>query len=201
MRKILISILFIFLFLSECHSKPVPKHLNNICEVFQQYPQWYWITKRVRHCWGIPISVQMAIVYQESHFKAYAEPPRRRLLGIIPWFRPTTATGYAQAVDETWRRYLKAVGQLSGDRSDFNDAVNFIGWYANLAHHKLGISKTDTFALYIAYHEGIEGYREKIYRHNKELLSIAHHVAHQASIYQIQLLRCEQKLPQHAWWL
>lgn len=106
----------------------------------------------------------MSFIYQESHFNSHAEPPRRRLLGFIPWFRWTIASGYAQALDETWRHYFKAVGKLSGNGNDngndngngngndFSDAIYFVGCYANLAHIKLDISKTDTFSIYLAYH-------------------------------------------------
>ncbi|ABS78238.1 hypothetical protein CbuD7D7780_11175 [Coxiella burnetii] len=202
MKKILILLLLIsLLFLDGCHSKSPPQNLQNVCEIFQQYPEWFWAAKTTRHRFGIPISVQMAIIYQESHFNSHAEPPRQRLLGFILWFRPTSASGYAQAVDGTWRRYLKAIGKLSGNRNDFSDAIYFIGWYANLAHIKLGISKTDAFSIYLAYHEGIKGFRKKTYRHNKKLLTLAsHQVAKQAHHYRIQLLRCEPSLPQKPWW-
>ena len=60
--------------------------------------------------WGVPIPVQMAIMHQESHFVADAQPPRTWLLGIIPWFRPSSAYGYAQAIDETWDDYLDKAG-------------------------------------------------------------------------------------------
>ena len=131
-------------------------------KIFQKYSEWFWVAKTTRHRFGIPISVQMAIIYQESHFNSHSELQRRRLLGFIPWFRRTSASDYAKAVNETWWRYLKAVGKLSGNRNDFSDAIYFIGWYANFAHIKLGISKTDAFSIYLAYHEGIKGFRKNL---------------------------------------
>ncbi len=88
MKKFLILLLLIsLLFLDDCHSKSSPQNLQHVCEIFQQYPEWFWAAKTTRHRFGIPISVQMSFIYQESHFNSHAEPPRRRLLGFIPWFR------------------------------------------------------------------------------------------------------------------
>ena len=40
----------------------------------------------------------MSFVYQESSFKADARPEREKILGFIPWFRPSSAVGYSQAL-------------------------------------------------------------------------------------------------------
>lgn len=187
-------------FLIGCHSLPPPKHSKNICKIFEEYPKWYWATKKSRHKWGVPISVQMAIIYQESHYRAGAKPARRKLFDIIPWFRPSTASGYTQALDETWRLYIKSQGMLSGGRDDFSDAVDFIGWYANLAHHTVHISCRNARDLYLAYHEGIHGYHTRTYRHKKWLIRIADKVQHNATRYRMQLLHCESRLPREPWW-
>lgn len=197
--------LYLIVFLSPtlfigCRSTPPPKHPNDICKIFTQYPSWYWSTKKSYKKWGIPISVQMAIIREESHFRAEAEPARRKLFGVIPWFRSTTASGYTQAVDETWRRYIKSQGLLSGARDDFARAADFIGWYANLAHHELHISRDNARNLYLAYHEGIDGYQERSYLQKKWLIRIADKVQHNASRYRIQLLQCERLLRREHWW-
>lgn len=187
-------------FLSGCHATAPPKHPKNICKIFTEYPSWFWSTKKSYHKWGVPINVQMAIIYEESHFRAHAEPPHRQLLGFIPWFRPTTATGYAQAVDETWHRYIKSQQRLSGARDDFAEACNFIGWYADFAHHQLHIARHNARALYLAYHEGIGGYRRRSYVHKKWLLHVANKVQRNATRYGVQLLRCSDRLPREPWW-
>ena len=49
----------------------------------------------------------MAIIRQESSFDPNAAPERNKLLGFIPWKRPSSAKGYAQAVEGTWEEYKK----------------------------------------------------------------------------------------------
>jgi len=187
-------------FLMGCHTASPPKHPSNICKIFKEYPRWYWSAKHSREKWGVPISVQMAIIYQESQFRAKAKPVRHKLLGVIPWFRPTTASGYTQAVDETWREYIKSQAMLSGSRNDFANATNFIGWYADKAHDKLKISRQNARNLYLAYHEGIGGYRNRTYVRKKWLMIIANKVQRMAKHYRVQLLQCENRLPKEPWW-
>ena len=196
---IIFGIGFIVL-LSGCDSSTPPSHPNNLCRVFRDRPTWYWAAKESRHKWHIPISVQMAIMHQESHFLSGAEPPRKKLFGKIPWFRPTTALGYAQAVDETWRRYVKSVGKVSAGRDDFSDAVDFIGWYAHLLHRKLGIANSDARSIYLAYHEGMDGYHRRTYLNKLWLLHVANKVQRHATRYRKQLLRCEKHLPNKPFW-
>lgn len=195
----------IFLFLLSClligcQAGSPPKHPNNICKIFQEYPSWYWSAKKTRQKWHVPISVQMAIMYQESQFRSQAKPKRHKLFGIIPWFRPTTASGYTQAVDETWREYIKSQSMLSGARDNFADATNFIGWYADKAHSRLKISRQNARNLYLAYHEGINGYRNRVYLRKKWLIGIAHKVQRRAALYRAELLYCEKRLPKEPWW-
>ncbi len=72
---------------------------------------------------------------------------------VFPLWRKSSSYGYAQAKDETWRWYERSIGK-NRDRDDFSDAIDFIGWYNNQSVRTLGISRTDTFSLYLAYHEG-----------------------------------------------
>ena len=123
-----------------CTPSP-PDHMDNICKIFKQYPNWYWDAQEVQKHWGLPINVLMAIVHQESHFSAKAKPPRQKLLFIIPWFRPTSAYGYSQAVNNTWKSYKRDTGKKYVSRDAFGDAADFIGWYASQAHKRAGISK------------------------------------------------------------
>ena len=81
-----------FLFsLAACTSVP-PKNSDNICATFREKEDWYDDAKKSYEKWGVPIHVQMAIMHQESHFVADAQPPRTSLLGIIPWFSPPVPT-------------------------------------------------------------------------------------------------------------
>ncbi len=185
--------------LTSC-APPPPKHIDNICSIFREYPNWYWDASATRKKWHLPISVLMAIIYQESHFRANAAPPRERILWIIPWKRPTSAYGYSQAVDGTWDAYKQDTDHHWSSRDAFGDAANFIGWFAHRAHERAGISMTNAYAQYLAYHEGIGGYLARTYRSKQWLIDIAHSVQRRAWVYRSQLLRCESSLPQKPWW-
>ena len=168
-----------------------PKNSDNLCATFTEKEDWYTDARQSYEKWGVPISVQMAIMHQESHFVADAKPPRIWLLGIIPWFRPSSAYGYAQAKDETWDDYLDKAGSWRADRDDFADAADFIGWYGNASHAQLGIAKWDAKNLYLAYHEGNGGYQRKSYVNKEGLKRIADKVAYRAKLFQRQLDACK----------
>jgi hypothetical protein len=176
--------------LAACTTLP-PKNSDNICATFREKDDWYADAQESYKKWGVPISVQMAIMHQESHFVADAQPPRVWLVGIIPWFRPSSAYGYAQVKDETWDDYLDAAGGWTSDRDDFADAADFIGWYCNISYSRLGISKGDAKNLYLAYHEGHSGYKHKSYLKKAWLQRVADKVAYRARLFQSQLGACK----------
>ncbi|ODN42172.1 transglycosylase SLT domain-containing protein [Piscirickettsia litoralis] len=192
----LIALFIVPLILTGCATAP-PQNINNICSIFREYPKWYWAAKDSRKKWGVPISTQMAIIYYESHFRYDAQPPRTTLLGFIPWSRPTSAYGYAQATDGTWAAYQRATGNTSASRTDFADAIDFVGWYANRSSSRLGIARNNAYSLYLAYHEGDGGYRSRSYLKKRWLLDKAHQVRNKANSYYSQLIRCESSLPKN----
>lgn len=194
-----LSIGLLLSLLSAC--APAPPHQPlNICSVFRQYPRWYRDAHQTERRWGVPVSIQLAIIHQESHFHADAKPARGKILWVIPWARPTTAEGYAQAVNGTWHLYLKQTQRSRASRSSFAAASDFIGWFGARAHRKLGISRNDAYTLYLAYHEGIEGYRHRTYLHKTWLKKVAYRVSATAAQYHQQLVRCERSLPRYSWW-
>ncbi|MCX7097908.1 MAG: hypothetical protein NTV43_08400 [Methylococcales bacterium] len=176
--------------LAACTASP-PRNSDNICDTFREKEDWYADAKQSYEKWGVPIPVQMAIMHQESHFVADAQPPRQWLLGFIPWFRPSSAYGYAQALDDTWENYLDQAGGFSADRDEFADAADFIGWYSSQSHAKLGIQKGDAKNLYLAYHEGHRGYQHKSYLQKAWLKRVAEKVAFRARLFQYQLGTCK----------
>lgn len=184
--------------LTGCASYP-PSDVNNLCSIYRQYPSWYSAAKDVEKRWKVPVVVQMAIIHQESKFDASARPPRRKLLFIIPWKRPSSAYGYAQALRSTWTDYKHKNGGIFSSRGDFADGVDFIGWYANEAYRKAGISRSDTYNLYLAYHEGVGGYQRKTYLQKPWLLAVARKVQAKAGLYRMQLDRCEGSFKPHSW--
>jgi len=183
--------------MSSCITPP-PKDTENICKIFKEYPKWYWATQESQRYWGVPIPVQMAILHQESHFKAKAKPPRRKLLGFIPWFRPSTAYGYTQALDSTWQDYKAKTGNKIASRNNFRDAVDFIGWYLNHTSKRIGVAKYNAYALYLAYHEGAGGYEKKSYLKKPWLIKVARRVAWRSRMFSRQIKECQ--LPARHWW-
>ncbi|MDF1677073.1 MAG: transglycosylase SLT domain-containing protein [Legionellaceae bacterium] len=184
--------------LSGCATTP-PRHVNNICSVFKQHPEWYADTKAAEKRWHVPQTTQMAIIHQESKFNARAKPERTKLLWVIPWTRPSSAYGYAQVLDTTWSGYKRSTGRMFASRSNFADAADFIGWYANQARARAGISPHNTKALYLAYHEGIGGYQRGTYWRKRWLVQVARKVETRAKIYEAQLSRCEATVKRKAW--
>ena len=175
--------------LTGCISTP-PRSPNNLCAIFQERPSWYRAAQAAEKRWAISPAVMMAVMYQESSYVADARPPRKRLLWIIPWRRPSSAYGYAQATNETWADYKRATTRRFVDRDDFDDAVDFIGWYMARANRELGIHPTDARRLYLAYHDGIGGYRRGTWQRKGWLQSAAGNVAARAARYRSQLDNC-----------
>ena len=176
-----------------CATSP-PQNITDACEIFEEKDGWYDGTKDAYEKWGVPVHVQLAIIHQESRFQHDAKPPRRKVLGVIPWTRRSSAYGYAQIKDSTWDWYRDKTGNRWADRDDFDDAVDFVGWYGNTSHRMLGISKWDAYNQYLAYHEGHGGYKRKTYRKKKWLVNAAQKVERNAKRYRTQLARCEDDL-------
>jgi hypothetical protein len=158
--------------------------------MFRQYPEWKYATLETQRKYGVPITVQMAIIHQESSFVADAKPPREKLFGIVPWNRPTSALGYSQAIDHTWRLYKRSAGRYWAERENFADADDFIGWYASRAKLLSGVQPTDAYSLYLAYHEGLHNYNHQSYYGKPWLLHVARRVQARARTYYGQLTRC-----------
>ena len=182
-----------------CASAP-PKNVENICAIFKEKKSWYKAAKKSEERWGTPKHVQMSIIRQESSFKFDAKPPRGKLLGFIPWKRPSDAYGYAQALDSTWGWYKDDTGHRFADRDDFKDAIDFVGWYTHTSYKTVGISKWDPYNQYLAYHEGQNGWKRGTHRRKDWLKSTARQVDHRAKEWGAQLKRCEDDLDD-GWWI
>jgi hypothetical protein len=177
-----------------------PDNVENICEIFDDRYSWYKAANDSEQRWGTPKHVQMAIMRQESSFIFNARPPRTKLLGFIPWKRPSNAYGFAQALDDTWLWYLEDTGRGSASRDNFEDAIDFVGWYTNKSNRAAGISKWDPYNQYLAYHEGQSGWRNKSYEQKTWLKQKARHVDTRAKKWWGQLQGCEEDL-ESRWWL
>jgi hypothetical protein len=170
-----------------------PKRTDNVCSIFLGETDWYKDAKRAEKRWGTPIHIMMAIINQESSFRAKVRPKRPTFL-FIPLPRKSSAYGYAQAQNPAWNDYRKDTGNWSHDRDDFGDAINFVGWYTNKSHSRLKISKWDAYKQYLAYHEGWGGYSRSSFKKKPKLIKVAGKVKRQAEIYGGQLKDCRDKL-------
>ena len=181
-----------------CSSAP-PRQPDDLCAVFEERPGWYHDARAAEQSWGIPIHVAMAFVHRESSYVSDARPPRGRLLWVIPWTRPSSAYGYAQATNEAWEDYRRDTRRVLANRASFEDAVDFIGWYNHRSARQLGIARNNAYHLYLAYYEGPTGYRRGSWRHKPKVKGYAQKVASKAARYQAQLDRCEDDLGGGFW--
>ena len=181
-----------------CATTP-PREPDDLCAIFEEKRGWYKVAKKAESKWGAPMHIPLAIMYQESAFRHKARPPRTRVLKFIPWRRPSSAYGYAQAVDGTWRHYLAETGQYWRRRTDFADATDFIQWYLAEAGRRNGVSPSDAFSLYMNYHEGFGGFARGTH-HAKPWLQVAATAVQQRSQrYGQQYLGCRDRLERGFW--
>ncbi len=171
-----------------------PRNVDNICHIFLGETDWYEAARDAQGQWGTPIFVMMAIMHQESRFVDDAQPDRPWLLGIIPLPRDSSAYGYAQAQDAVWEEYQQLRGNSGADRDDFEDAIDFIGWYTHGSQKRLKVSKWDAYGQYLAYHEGRGGYERKTYNDKPWLKLVANKVKRRALQYNQQLKTCKAEL-------
>ncbi len=193
MRKRIVLACAALLALTACASGP-PDQVHDACLILEDNRAWWRALERTEERWGVSPGVQLAILKRESSFNARARPARTRLLGFIPGPRPSSAYGYAQALETTWHWYRRDTGRRRADRDDFSDAVDFIGWYAAKSRELAGVPSHDAYALYLTYHEGHGGYSRGTYRNKAWLLRAASEVRSDAARYNAQIAQCEDRL-------
>ena len=191
--NILILLSLILIFIVACSSNQ-PKNTVDSCILFKEKKNWYKSTKKSYEKWSTPIALQLAIINQESSFKQFAKPKRKRLIGLIPGSRPSSAFGYAQVTNPTWNWYKSRTGRNNASRANFSDVSDFIGWYTEQTEKMLGIPKNDFYNQYLAYHEGHSGWKKDSYKSKKWLLDSAKRVETNANRYNSQMKHCENKL-------
>ena len=182
----------LLLLLASCGggNSSAPRNLDDACAILAQRPSYWKAMKKAERKWGIPVAVQMASIYQESKFVGNARTPYRFALGIIPMGRQSSAYGYSQALDGTWEEYQADEGGRGAKRNRITDATDFMGWYMHNSAERLGISKTDAEAQYLAYHEGRTGYVNQSYVDKPWLVEVAAEVGARAILYDSQLANC-----------
>ena len=191
--RLVLSCVLLAATLAGCASTTVPRRQSDVCQIFGQNPSWRAAVRETERKWGAPAHVQMAIIWKESSFRHDARPPKKKVFfGLVSWGRVSSAYGYAQALDGTWKRYLAETGrsQWLSNRSNFADASDFVGWYMRKTHRTNGVLMHDAVAQYLNYHEGQGGYRRGTYRSKPWLVKAAQRVATRAERYRRQLEHC-----------
>jgi hypothetical protein len=182
----------LLLFLASCGSGKfsAPRNLDDACSIVSQRPEYLRAFKATERKWGVPVSVQMATIYQESKFIGNARTPHRYALGIIPMGRQSSAYGYSQALDGTWEEYQDQEGGRGAKRDRISDAADFMGWYMSETEESLGIPLWDAENQYLAYHEGRTGFANQSYNSKPWLVEIADEVGQRSELYAAQLQSC-----------
>jgi hypothetical protein len=171
-------------------SGKAPRELDNACSILQQRPGYLSAFRAAERKWGVPVHVQMATIYQESKFISNARTPFRYAAGIIPMGRQSSAYGYSQALDGTWKEYQRDQRKFSAKRDRIRDATDFMGWYMTTTQKRNGIPLTDARNQYLAYHEGHTGYARGNYNKKPWLVRVSGEVGARSNIYRQQISSC-----------
>lgn len=180
--------------LGSCGSKnfSAPRNLDNACSIVSERPAYLRAFKATKRKWGVPVPVLMAIIYQESKFIGNNRTPHQYALGVIPVGRQSSAFGYSQALDATWREYQQREGGRGARRDNIRDASDFMGWYMNQTKDEIGISMSNTRDQYLAYHDGRTGFVRGTWKRKSWLARIAGEVDARAVMYDTQLRGCRK---------
>lgn len=186
--------------LAACSSGPdrpdgPPRNQADACAILDHDESWGPALRAAERRWGAPPEVVLAIIQRESSFRHDARPPKKyAAFGLISTGHVSSAYGYSQALDGTWDWYRKETGAGGADREEFEDAVDFIGWYLTKTEATNGVPKRDAFQQYLAYHEGHRGFASGRWQGKDWLLRAAAQVAALAQTYRVQLAGCRDRL-------
>jgi hypothetical protein len=183
-----------------CANTP-PRNIDNICDIFYEKSDWFDSAIDMSEKWGVPVHVPMAMMYQESSFKAKARPGKKYVFfGLVPWGRLSSAYGYSQAKTPTWDDYKRETKQSWVSRTDFDDAIDFMGWFITKTNKINGVSKWDAELQYLNYHEGWTGYRRGSYHKKPWLKVVAKKVKTRSLRFAKQYKTCEEDLNSKGFW-
>jgi len=193
MSRILWTVMMIAL-LGSCGTRQfgAPSNLDDACSILDEHPSYLRAFRAAQRDYGVPIPTIMAMIYQESKFISDNRTPHQYVLGVIPVGRQSSAFGYSQALNGTWREYQQQEGGSGARRDDIFDAADFMGWYMTQTVAETGVAINDTRNQYLAYHDGRTGFNRGTYRSKPWLVRIANEVAARAVTYDAQLRSCRK---------
>lgn len=180
-----------------------PNRPGDLCAIFSEKPEWYEASREAYQDWGVPVPLQLAVIHHESGFHSDARPPRTKFLWIFPGPRVSSAFGYGQVLDGTWDTYQSSTGEHFADRDEFEDVVDFIGWYGHVGERRFGIPRADPYSFYLSYHEGHGGFSRGTHRGKSDVTRVAKGVAAQTRRYASQYQNCREALDDSIdgpWW-
>lgn len=177
--------------------KPSNGEIADACLLLQRNKGWHEALRETARTWGAPMGFQLAVIKQESSFTPDARPPRgeSQWFGLVQGDYVSSAHGYSQALDGTWKMYQEKTGKWNASRTNFRDASDFIGWYFNTNGQRVGVGQYDYRAHYLIYHEGATGYMKGTWKNKAWLLDVAGRVAAQAARYESQISSCSALKP------
>ncbi len=124
------------------------------CALLAARDGWRTILSEVEARWGVSPGAVLAVIDQESRFRADA-----RGAGASG-ANPTRNFGYAQANIRTWNAFLRGANwQGSSSRTDFEASAHFVGWHFAVLGRRNGLALTDVAGNYLVYKMGEGGYR------------------------------------------
>lgn len=193
LNKISLTLL-ITIFISGCSlivEDKKPDKIDDACYILKTNKSWNRALYFAEKKWNVPKHVLLSIMYQESSFNHNARPLDGKFLFFFNRYK-STARGYSQALDGTWKEYKKLNDKgFFTNRKSFSDSADFMGWYLHRTHMQTGIPKWKSRDLYLAYHEGNGGYMRKTYKNKPWLIKTADTVAKRSWRYAKQIENCD----------
>jgi hypothetical protein len=177
-------LIFLIIIISSCSENTKIDDKMGACEILAQHSSWKKSLKTAQDKYNLPPAFAMAIIYQESKFDANAKS------------KYSSAYGYAQAVDGTWKHFQEDV-KSNAKRNNFDDSVQFIGWYMSQLSKSLKLRMTDSKNLYMAYMLGATGfkrYKSGTFKNKAKIQEdkkIAEKVSNYTRVYQSQFKNCK----------
>jgi hypothetical protein len=153
----------------------------DMCGLLARNPGWADDLKAANATWRVTPGTMLAIIDQESRFN-----PSARGAGATG---PSSVRnfGFAQANLQTWNWFLRDTGKASGSRTDFGFSADFIGWHFATMERRIGASRDDIVAHYLAYKMGEGGYRRGA---PASARALAGRIASRARAHDAQLAAC-----------
>ena len=154
---------------------------SDVCGLLARNLGWTDSLQAAQEKWRVTPGTMLAVLDQESRFNPSA---RGANAGGI---NPTGNFGYAQANLRTWNWFLRDTRKAVGSRTDFGLSADFVGWHFATMEARIGTSRDNISAHYLAYKMGEGGYRRGA---SAGARALADRITLRARTFDSQLARC-----------